>query len=318
MKVPQPVITLSQSGKASPGKSNIIKEYMIVSRPDMLSGEAVTAARKIQDTMLKTICSKSGIGIKSLHESGALCPTYDKPEQGLDAIAEAAGQAGYEMGKDFFFILNSSAQDCFDYEKGKYEVVSGMLKGPDDMADYWLDLCSRYESIVGIIDPLRCEEQEQWNKICAAISDHCLIISEKGYSRPGILREEEPDFTKFATSGLIMKLEGSNTTAHIAECAKKMTDLNNVVIMAAGLRESNDTTIVDIATACQAHFLKMGPVCRGERIAKYNRLIDIENELGERRAEWDSLAFPSIPPKVPTPTPELEENGEAETANDNN
>lgn len=317
IRIPLPMVTVCQSGKAGPGKSNIIKEYLIVPRSDMLSSEAIAAASKIQDTMMKSIYAKNGISIKYLHDSGAMCPSYDKPEQGLDAIAEAVTQIGYEMGKDFFFIINSSAQECFDYEKGKYEVVSGLLKSPDDMVDYWVDICNRYESVVGIIDPLRCEEQVQWNKICASISDRCLIISERGYSRPGILRDEELDFTQFATSGLVMKFGGSNTASHIMECAKKMVRLNNVIVMAAGLHDSNDTTIIDVATACQARYVKIGPVYRGERIAKYNRLIDIENDLGERRAEWGSLIFPSIPPKPPTPPPELEENGEAATAENN-
>lgn len=306
VSLPLPILTICQSGKASPGKANCVKEYMIVPRPDMAIAEAVSAASKIQDNIVKNLFVKSGVGIKYYNDFGAICPTLDKVEQGLDMITEGMSQAGYEIGKDFFFILNSSAQECFDYDKGKYEVLTGVFKAPEDMADFWSDLCNRYSSIIGIIDPIRSEEKEHWNKICSAISHSCLVIGDKAYSRPGLLKNETLDFNQFATSGIVLRLDGPNTVSDVVTCAKKMSEHENTVVLACGQNETNDTTIVDVAIACKARFIKIGAVSRGERIVKLNRLIDIENELGERRKEWKPLVFPSIPPKAPTPTPEPE------------
>lgn len=304
IKLPLPLITLIQSGKAALGKNNCVKEYMIVPRPDMPMYEAVSAATKMHEFMLKSMYAKGGVGVKNLSDVGALCPTLDKPEQGLDMIAEAATQLGLQMGTDFFFVLNSSAHECFDYDKGKYDVITGMLKSADDMPDFWTDICNRYPTIIGLIDPMRCEEKSQWNSICSAISGCCLVIADKAYNRPGLLKDESLDFYDFATSGIVLKLDGANTITHIVKCSKKMSDMNNTVVLSDGQHATNDTTIIDVAIACQARFIKLGAPARGERVVKYNRLIELEAELGERRAEWPTLQFPSIPPKAPTPAPD--------------
>lgn len=304
MKLPLPIITILQGGKSAPGKSNAIKEYMIVPREDMPLSEAITAVTKVQESITRSLSAKSGVNIKYLTDFGAICPTLDKPEQGLDLITDNVMQAGYEMGKDFFFILNVSAHEFFDYEKGKYEVMAGGQKASEDMADFWADICGRYPSIIGLIDPLRSEEKEPWNKICTAVSEKCLVICAKGYSRPSLLKNETLDYHQFATSGVVLRLEGSNTVSDVFECAKRMADHDNSIILATGQHDTNDTTIIDVAIACQARFIKFGAVARGERIVKYNRLVEIESELGERKAEWKPLEFPSIPPKPKTPTPE--------------
>lgn len=303
IKLPLPLIMLLQSGKAALGKNNCIKEYMITPRPDMPMLEAISAATKIHESILKAVYNKGGVSAKNLSDSGAVCPVYDKPEQGLDAIADAVSSCGFEMGKDFFFVLDSSAQECFDYEKGKYEVITGMQKGSDDMADFWADISNRYPSIVGLIDPIRCEETQQWNKICSLVSGRCLVIADKAYNRPGLLKDETLDFHEFATSGVVMRPDAANTITHIVECSKKMSDLNNSIIIADGQHTTNDTTIIDVAIASQARFVKLGAPVRGERIVKYNRLVELDGELGERRGQWPSLTFPSIPPKAPTPIP---------------
>lgn len=280
---------------------------MIVPRQDMPISKAITSAIQFHDSMTKSLFAKNGVTVKYLNDFGALCPVFDKPEQGLDMIADVVSQQGFEMGTDFFFILNASANEFFDYEKGKYEVITGMAKASDDMADFWADLSNRYPAIIGIINPVRCEEKEQWNKVCSRISDHCLIIGDNVYDRPGLLKDHDLNFTEFGTSGTVLRLEGCNTITHIIECAKKMTDMNNTIMLAGGQHETNDTTVIDVAIACQARFVKLGAPARGERIAKFNRLFELDSELAERKAEQKPLQFPVVPPKLPTPTPESEE-----------
>lgn len=310
--MPLPATTLLMSGKAALGKNNCIKEYMIVPRSDMAMRESILATIKIQEFISKSLYAKGGVAAKSFNDFGAPVPMLDKPEQGLDMINDSVTHSGYEMGKDFFFLLNAASHECFDYDKGKYEVVTGVAKSPDDMADFWADICNRYPSIIGIIDPVRSEEREQWNKVCSSISERCLVIADRGYDRPGKLITQELNFHEFATSGLVLRLEGCNTITHIVECSKKMSDMNNTVILAGGQHETNDTTLVDIAVACRARFIKLGALNRGERVAKFNRLMDIEDELAERKTIWPTLEFPAIPPALPTPTPGPEETNPTE------
>ena len=306
-------MTIAQSGKAAIGKSNCVKEYMIVPRPDMSIEEAVGVGVKTHDLMIKAAYTKGGVTAKNVSDFGAVCPVFDKPEQAFDMISDIITQQGFEMGKDFYFVLNASAQEYFDYEKGKYEVITGTAKSGDDMADYWADIVNRYPAIIGIIDPVRGEETVQWNKICSSVSENCLVIADKAYDRPGLLKEQELNFFEFATSGVVLRLDGCTTITQVVECAKKMSDMKNTVIIASGQHDSNDTTIVDVAVASQARFIKLGAPSRGERIAKYNRLIELERTVAEKKTEWKDLEFPIIPPKPPTPTPEPETANESES-----
>ena len=303
IRLPTPLISLIQSGKAAPGKNNCVKEFLIVSRPDMPLEEAVSRASAMQESLIKTLLIKTGVGIKNVSDTGSVCPLLDKPEQALEMIAEAATQNGLEMGKDFSIVLNASAQECFDYEKGKYEVMTGVLKAPEDMAEFWQDLVTRYPVIIGLIDPVRPEERAAWNRICELVSSRCLIITDRGYSRPALLAKQELDFFDFATSGFTARLEGAASISDIVAVSKKMADADNVMVMACGQHETEDGCVVEAAIAARARFLKIGALSRGERISKYNKLIGYERELGERLAFWPELTFPNIPPRLPTPDP---------------
>lgn len=310
MRVPIPMVTIIQSGRSAPGKLNCVKEFMVVPKPGMPIADSLKYCQKIYNYVAKTLVTKSGVAAQYGNDIGALCPSYDKPEQGLDILQDAITSLELTPGEDFFIALNLAGKEIFDYEKGKYEVMGGQPKVPEDLVEFWVELLGRYPSVIAIIDPMRKQEKEHWMRLCDRVSDKCYVIGNHTYPRPGLLLEEELT-EEFKTSGTVLKLDQINTITDILECAKKMEDAENQIVLTTCHGETTDTFLADMAVGMNARFLKIGAPVRGERIALFNRLIQIENQLKleGRLAFHGENVFPHI---VPPPLPEPEEGEEAQ------
>eukprot|EP00105_Crassostrea_gigas_P036773 XP_019920921.1 PREDICTED: enolase 4-like isoform X4 [Crassostrea gigas] len=318
MRVPIPMVTIIQSGRSAPGKLNCVKEFMVVPKPGMPIADSLKYCQKIYSYVAKTLVTKSGMAAQYGNDIGALCPSYDKPEQGLDILQDAITSLELTPGEDFFIALNLAGKEIFDYdkksnqtsEKGKYEVMGGQQKVPEDLVEFWVELLGRYPSVVAIIDPMRKQEKEHWMRLCDRVSDKCYVIGNHTYPRPGLLLEEELT-EEFKTSGTVLKLDQINTITDILESAKKMEDAENQIVLTTCYGETTDTFLADMAVGMNARFLKIGAPVRGERIALFNRLIQIENQLKleGRLAFHGENVFPHI---VPPPLPEPEEGEEAQ------
>lgn len=310
MRVSIPMVTIIQSGRSAPGKLNCVKEFMVVPKPGMPIADSLKYCQKIYNYVAKTLVTKSGVAAQYGNDIGALCPSYDKPEQGLDILQDAITSLELTPGEDFFIALNLAGKEIFDYEKGKYEVMGGQPKVPEDLVEFWVELLGRYPSIIAIIDPMRKQEKEHWMRLCDRVSDKCYVIGNHTYPRPGLLLEEELT-EEFKTSGTVLKLDQINTITDILECAKKMEDAENQIVLTTCHGETTDTFLADMAVGMNARFLKIGAPVRGERIALFNRLIQIENQLKleGRLAFHGENVFPHI---VPPPLPETEEGEEAQ------
>lgn len=310
MRVSIPMVTIIQSGRSAPGKLNCVKEFMVVPKPGMPIADSLKYCQKIYNYVAKTLVTKSGVAAQYGNDIGALCPSYDKPEQGLDILQDAITSLELTPGEDFFIALNLAGKEIFDYEKGKYEVMGGQPKVPEDLVEFWVELLGRYPSVIAIIDPMRKQEKEHWMRLCDRVSDKCYVIGNHTYPRPGLLLEEELT-EEFKTSGTVLKLDQINTITDILECAKKMEDAENQIVLTTCHGETTDTFLADMAVGMNARFLKIGAPVRGERIALFNRLIQIENQLKleGRLAFHGENVFPHI---VPPPLPEPEEGEEAQ------
>ncbi|XP_061194453.1 enolase 4-like isoform X1 [Saccostrea echinata] len=327
MRIPIPMVTIIQSGRSAPGKLNCVKEFMVVPKPGMPISESLRYCQKIYSYVTKNFVNKSGMAAQYGNDIGALCPSYDKPEQGLDILQDAITSLELTPGEDFFIALNLAGKEIFDYdpsipaksdfpgqgmhkEKGKYEVMGGQQKVPEDMVEFWAELLGRYPSVIAIIDPLRKQEKEHWMRLCERISDQCYVMGNHTYPRPAKLLEEELT-EEFKTSGIILKMDQLNTVTDVLDCAKKMEDAENQIVLTTCYGETTDTFLADMAVGMNARFFKIGAPVRGERIALFNRLIQIESQLKleGKLAYHGENVFPHI---APPPIPEPEEGEEAQ------
>ncbi|KAK3597780.1 hypothetical protein CHS0354_006138 [Potamilus streckersoni] len=312
--LPIPMVTILHSGRAAPGKSNCVKEFMIVPRPGKPLEETLPQITAVYNQITKVVTTKNGTTAKNVTDTGAIVVSFDRPEQGLDMIQEAITAVGLTPGEDIYIALNCAGHEIFEYEKGKYEVITGQQKVPDDLVEYWAELLGRYMSVIAIIDPMRKQEAVHWMNLCEKISERCFIIGSHVYQRPGKLKDEELT-DNFRSSGIVLKLEQMNTITDIMACSKKMEDAGNKVILAASQGETTDDFLADMAVGMNATFLKLGAPCRGERVSKLNRLLQIEEILKreDKLAQHEDFKFPVITPPPPPVTEEWEEAQPEET-----
>ncbi|XP_046368304.1 enolase 4-like isoform X2 [Haliotis rufescens] len=306
LQLPLPMVTIIQGGKGAAGKMNCIKEYMVIPKPGVPLRESMKNILGIYNHVSKALCVKGGGNARNVNDLGALCPVFDKPEQGLDLIQEAMTALSLTPGEDVSIALNIAAHEMFDFDKGKYEVVTGQLKTTEDYVEFLVELLGRYPAINAVIDPLRKQDREQWIRLCDRISVAGYIVGDYGYHRPGLLKHEELD-EDYQTSGILLRWEQMNTLSDIIAVANKMEEAENEIFVTAGPGETSQDILADLAVGLNARFLKLGAPCRGERISKLNRLLQIEAELEEQGTLGfhDAHLYPRIeltPPPVATET----------------
>ncbi|XP_062928112.1 enolase 4 isoform X5 [Mobula hypostoma] len=167
-------------------------------------------------------------------------------------------------------------------EKQKYEVITGVLKHPDDIIEFYTKLIEQYPSIIGLIDPLRKEDVEQWNKLCSLLSPRCYILADAASRSIDKLLTDGLGANQ--CSGLVLKHANQTTISNLIHVAKLLEDNDCRFIPGLTEEDTTDNSLADIAVGLGARFIKLGGLCHGERVAKYNRLLAIEEELAQRGA----------------------------------
>ncbi|CAG2238619.1 ENO [Mytilus edulis] len=220
--VPLPMVTIIQSGRAAPGKLNCVKEFMVIPKHDMPLKKSMTYIQQIYNYVAKQFFAKGGTATKLVNDIGAMCPTFDKAEQGLDLLQEAITNCGLTAGEDFFIGLNCAGPEMFDYDPvpmaGKSDKVANF---PGQDMHKVVTGKGKYEVMVGIAKVADDLEEEHWMRLCDRISDRCLVIGSQAYHRPGLLKDEQLT-ENFKSSGIAFKLEQLNTVSDILTCVKKM------------------------------------------------------------------------------------------------
>ncbi|CAG5135034.1 unnamed protein product, partial [Candidula unifasciata] len=218
LRMPIPMVTILESGKSTSGKVICIKEFLLVPEINMPTDKSVEHIQHIFHYVSKQLVTKYGVLGRLVNETGALCPPLENVNQGLDLLLEAVKAVGLTIGEDMYLAINCAGSEFYDYEKGKYETLTGQFKSPDDMVDFWADILQKYPCIVGVIDPFRVEDIEQWMCLCEKVSSQVLVIGDTFFQRPGIINHLE---FPVQTSGIVIRFERMNTVSDIISCANK-------------------------------------------------------------------------------------------------
>ncbi|XP_043331280.1 enolase 4 isoform X5 [Cervus canadensis] len=164
--------------------------------------------------------------------------------------------------------------------KGKYEVMMGTYKSAAEMVDLYVDLINKFPSIIALIDPFRKEDSEQWDSIYNALGSRCYIIAgTASQSISKLLEEGNVSILKY--SGLIIRHTNQTTMSDLVEITSLIHGKKHIAVFGSTEGESSDDSLVDLAVGLGVRFIKLGGLSRGERVTKYNRLITIEEELGQ-------------------------------------
>ena len=251
-----------------------IQEYMISPYGFETYSEALQAGVEVYHT-LKNVLKKQGLAT-GLGDEGGFAPKMKTNEDSLKYIMDAISAAGYEPGKQIGIALDVASSEFYNKDNGMYH-----FDGEDRDAAYMLDFYEKLVDefpIVSIEDPFQEEGWEDWAKITKALGDRLQFVGDDLFVTNPVRLKKGIDMG--AGNSLLVKLNQIGTVSETLD-AIEMATKNGVTSMVSHRSgETPDTTISDLAVAKNTGQIKTGAPARGERIAKYNRLLEIEEELG--------------------------------------
>ena len=277
--LPVPMMNILNGGKHADNTVNI-QEFMIMPVGAKSFSECLRTSAEIYHTLKKVLKAKgleTGVG-----DEGGFAPNLSSDEEALKLIVEAISRAGYKPGEDVVLALDVASTEMYDEAKkiGKegcyYFWKTEELKTEDEMIEYLEDLANKYP-IVSIEDGLAEEDWEGWRKLTEKLGNKLQLVGDDLFVT-NIKRLQKGLDNKIANS-ILIKLNQIGTlteTLDAIELAKK-NGYTAVVSHRSG--ETEDTTLADVAVATNAGQIKTGAPCRTDRVAKYNRLLNIENQL---------------------------------------
>ena len=280
-ELPVPMMNILNGGKHADNTVNI-QEFMIMPLGAKTFSECMRMGVEIYHTLKKVLKEKglaSGVG-----DEGGFAPNLASDEEALKLIVEAIEKAGYKPGTDVMLALDVASTEMYDEAKkiGKegsyYFWKTDELKSLDEMIDYLVGLVDKYP-IISIEDGLAEEDWEGWKKLTEKLGDRIQLVGDDLFVTN--IKRLQKGIDNKTSNSILIKLNQIGTlteTLDAIELAKK-NGYTAVVSHRSG--ETEDTTLADVAVATNAGQIKTGAPCRTDRVAKYNRLLNIEEELGE-------------------------------------
>ncbi|NXH47343.1 ENO4 Enolase, partial [Dicaeum eximium] len=285
MTLPLPMVTLLNCEKILPTKLKLVKEVMLIPPVELSLKQGIERVLDIQNEITRLLLSpgKTLPPLKRISHLGCLTTGYDSLEQLLLQMQTACKNIDLELGTDMYLAINCAAHELMDYDKGKYEILTGTFKSSDEMVAMYVEMINNFPFIIALIDPLRKEDRQQWSSICHALGSKCYLIAEDAATQISKLKTDQN--TNIAMcSGVVLKYINQTKVSDLIELTGILDGQRHITILGSPDGESSDESLVDLAVGLGARFLKLGGLCRGERVAKYNRLLAIEEELAANGA----------------------------------
>ncbi|WP_288272929.1 phosphopyruvate hydratase [uncultured Bifidobacterium sp.] len=251
-----------------------IQEYMISPYGFETYSEALQAGVEVYHT-LKNVLKKQGLAT-GLGDEGGFAPKMKTNEDSLKYIMDAISAAGYEPGKQIGIALDVASSEFYNKETGLYH-FDGEDRDASYMLDFYEQLVDQFP-IVSIEDPFQEEGWEDWAKITKALGDRLQFVGDDLFVTNPVRLKKGIDMC--AGNSLLVKLNQIGTVSETLDAIELATKNGFTSMVSHRSGETPDTTISDLAVAKNTGQIKTGAPARGERIAKYNRLLEIEEELG--------------------------------------
>ncbi len=277
--LPIPMMNILNGGKHSDNTVNI-QEFMIMPIGAKTFSDAMRTSVEVYHTLKKVLKEKKLV--TSVGDEGGFAPNLENDEEALKLIMEAIEKAGFEAGKDFAIALDVASTEMYEEAKkiGKeglyYFWKTEELKTPEEMIEYLVYLTQKYP-IISIEDGLAEEDWDGWQKLTEKLGKKIQLVGDDLFVTN--IKRLKKGIKQRTANSILIKLNQIGTlteTLNAIELAKR-NGYSAIVSHRSG--ETEDTTIADIAVAVNAGQIKTGAPCRTDRVAKYNRLLYIEDEL---------------------------------------
>lgn len=269
--LPRPMMNIVNGGQHADNGLDT-QEFMIIPNGAKNEETAIRMGSEIFHN-LKSILKKSGHST-NVGDEGGFAPNLNTCNEALDTIVAAIRASGYEPGKEVSIGLDVASSEF--YKDGIYH-FEGQNKTADEMIEFYKDLISRYP-VISIEDGLAEEDWENWKKLNNAIGDKCQLVGDDLFVTNPIRLKR--GIENGAANAILIKVNQIGTLTETLRAIKMAQNANYGVIISHRSGETEDTTIADLAVATNAGQIKTGSMSRTDRMAKYNQLIRIEEELG--------------------------------------
>ena len=283
--LPVPMINILNGG-AHADNSVDIQEFMIVPAGRPTFAEAIRAGAEVFHN-LKKILKKKGYGV-SVGDEGGVAPNLGSNEEALDCIVESIAQAGYRPGKDIWLALDCAASEFYGDGRYVFKKSDGASRTPAEMIAFYEGLMAKYP-IVSIEDGLAEDDWDGWTQMTQTLGRKIQIVGDDIFVTT--LSRLKEGVARRAANSILVKLNQIGSLTETIEAVEyaHAHDFTTVISHRSG--ETENTFIADLAVALDAGQIKTGSVCRSERVAKYNRLMEIEEELGPKAVYAGTGAF---------------------------
>jgi enolase len=250
-----------------------MQEFMIVPVGMPSEAEAIRCGAEIFHT-LKKVLQERGLNT-AVGDEGGFAPDLPSNEAAVEVILEAIGRAGYSAGEDVWIGLDTASSEF--YRDGRYELASeGRSLSSEEMVDYLEDWVNRYP-ILTIEDGMAEDDWEGWKILTDRLGKRVQLVGDDLFvTNPAILRE---GIDKGVANAILIKLNQIGTVTETLEAIRMAKAAGYGVVISHRSGETEDVTIADLAVATAAGQIKTGSLSRSDRVAKYNRLLRIEEML---------------------------------------
>ena len=284
--LPVPQLNVLNGGRHADNNVDF-QEFMIVPVGASSFSEALRAAAETFQT-LKQVLNEKGYET-SVGDEGGFAPRLRSNEEPMELILLAIEKAGYKPGKDIGVNLDPAASEFYDNGQYVFHKSDKTRKSSDEMIALWADWMKKYP-IFSLEDGLAEDDWAGWKKLTSQLGNQAQLVGDDIFvTNPEIFAK---GIKEGVANSILIKLNQIGTVTETLRCIDLARKNKYTCVVSHRSGETDDTTIADFTVAIGGGQLKTGSACRGERIAKYNRLLEIERELGQNAKYAGRSVYP--------------------------
>jgi len=273
--LPVPMMNIINGGAHADNNVDF-QEFMIVPVGASRFSEALRAGAEIFHT-LKSVLKKKGYAT-GVGDEGGFAPDLKSNEEAIETILEAIGIAGYHAGSDVLLALDPAASEFFDGQSYVFKKSDGRKLSSTEMIAFWKDWVDKYP-IVSIEDGMAENDWDGWKALTDAVGEKIQLVGDDLFVTNTKFLKKGIDLG--VANSILIKVNQIGTLTETTECIRMAQDAGMTAVVSHRSGETEDSFIADLAVGTSAGQIKTGSASRSDRIAKYNQLLRIEEELGE-------------------------------------
>lgn len=275
--LPMPMMNILNGGKHADNSIDF-QEFMVMPVKASSFAEGLRMGTEVFHSLKKVLHDK-GLST-NVGDEGGFAPNISSNQEAIELVLMAIEKAGYKPGEDIFITLDAAASEMYNEKTGRYQFYKSTKKeiSSDELVNFWVEWCNKYP-IISIEDGLYEDDWKGWEKLTHALGNKIQLVGDDLFVT-NVKRLQHGIHQNVANS-ILVKVNQIGTLTETIEAVELATRNSYTNIISHRSGETEDNTIADIAVALNSGQIKTGSASRSDRIAKYNQLLRIEEELGD-------------------------------------